>query len=310
MAQVNLKMMQSQGQNTTAMQAVDGSTGLLGHHAPHPHHSEIVAGPAVMHDVGLSAKIVEKKKRLRDPENWKRNKAKKALYSPKCEPKVPNCKHGDKSKTFKCNLLTEEDVRHFHRMFYDNHSKLEQDTFILLYSYSNLVNRKRPKDNSRSSRTVSTTYHIRKANNRVVQVCKLAFENIICVSKSRVSNVVKRHFVSGELPRETRGGSRQNEKYESLRKSVRGFIDRFPVTVVNNEKGQPKHVLAGDLNVQKMLKLYNDEVPENLRVKKDFFYKIFNGEYNIAFANPKEKSPVPPPPAAPVACPSYQHPPY
>ena len=39
-----------------------------------------------------------------------------------------------KNKTFQCSLLTQRDINHFHKVFYNISKKLVQDAFILKYT--------------------------------------------------------------------------------------------------------------------------------------------------------------------------------
>lgn len=61
-------------------------------------------------------------------------------YEPQSLPQFPSCKHNQKA--FRCELVSCQDIRKFHRNFYKCKTKLEQDNYFLRYCHVKLTTKK------------------------------------------------------------------------------------------------------------------------------------------------------------------------
>lgn len=121
-----------------------------------------------------------------------------------------------------------------------------------------------------------------------VQVCQKTFLNILQISRDRVTRIAKRHLEAGTLPRENRGGDSTSKKFDEQRTAVRKFIESLKGVESHycRSKVDSRQYLPCDLNISKLLKMYNDSCDQALTVKRSFFHSIFSKEYNIGFGSP------------------------
>ena len=128
-----------------------------------------------------------------------------------------------------------------------------------------------------------------RSNRRKLQVCQTAFLDTLRLSKNRVSGVVSRHFKSGEMPKEKRGGDRKLKLYETKKQSVVDFVKKF--NVIENHycrsKTSCRQYLDSELNINKMWRMYDAETcDETKKVKLSYFPHIFRTNFNIGFGTP------------------------
>lgn len=76
------------------------------------------------------------------------------------------------------------------------------------------IQRHRPKDGSRSSRSMSVKYFLyKKTDGKKFCVCKSAFMSILNIEKDKITGVLQRlHQSSGGLAKETRVGDQRSQK--------------------------------------------------------------------------------------------------
>lgn len=226
------------------------------------------------------------------PTQWRRNKEKKERYSSPGQPIIPKCKHNKKGKSYECNLLSNKDIQLFHNAFYNDANKITQDQFILKYTSGYTPLRQRGHGH-RENKGITLKYYVLKQNNskKMIQVCRETFLGILRISKNRVQGVSKRFLSSeGKMPKENRGGDKKSAAYRPKRESVIKFISKFPA-VENHycrNKTSERVYLRSDLSINKMWKIYQSETDDpSLRVKKTYFRKIFNTQFNIGFGTPR-----------------------
>ncbi|XP_050306920.1 uncharacterized protein LOC126743744 [Anthonomus grandis grandis] len=148
------------------------------------------------------------RKRSFQPQEWKREKAKVARYSPKSLPEFPKCGHRESNGPFLCWHLTMNDMKEFHRSFYSSKKKADQDAFLLSYCSGSTPARKRSRGHAASKpKAVSLTYKVRQQDGKAVQVCREAFLGILGVKKDRILRLVKKFINTGTAPKENRGCS-------------------------------------------------------------------------------------------------------
>ena len=112
--------------------------------------------------------VIINRKRKRNVENWKRERAKKNRYAAKALPTKPTCKH-KKQNALECIKLEMQDIRRFHEQFYENKTKMQQDEFILRYTTQEQPQRSRAEKegSSRKGMTVRYFVRVRTGNKRI-----------------------------------------------------------------------------------------------------------------------------------------------
>lgn len=183
------------------------------------------------------------------------------------------------------------DLMNIHKHFYAKNDKIYQDNFILKYCVTKNIQRRRPKDGSRSSRNMSTKYFLyKKTDGKMLRVCKSAFMSILNVKNDRITGVLRRsHQSSGGLAKETRGGDHRSQKNEEKRIAIHNFIQSFQCSESHYCRGKSdgRVYLSADLNIKKMWRLYNKSTSPESKVKQSFFRKELNINYNIGFGSPR-----------------------
>lgn len=229
--------------------------------------------------------ITVSRRRKCDVHSWKRTKEVRERYSAKRLPGKPQCAH--KKTVFKCNELNMQDIRRFHENFYKTCCKKDQDNFILRYTTQDKPKRNRTKTGA--SKGIVTKYFVKvkpneKCNKQLVQVCQKAFLNILGIKKDRVQGQCKRHFVTGESPKETRGGDRKSKIFQPKREAVRQFIGRYePVESHYCRNKTTRLYLPSHLSIRKLWRQYNKNSVEQMKVKYDYFRTVFVDDFNISF---------------------------
>lgn len=118
----------------------------------------------------------------------------------------------------------------------------------------------------------------------------MAFISILRIKKSRVEGVMKRHFESGAMAKENRGGDRKAFEFASWKETIQNFVKKFKPLDSHYCRSQIKQrlYLYPDLNIKKMWNLYNDGALPSHEVKIGFFRKIYNSSFNIGFGSPRQ----------------------
>ncbi|CAK1590885.1 unnamed protein product [Parnassius mnemosyne] len=229
----------------------------------------------------------KEKKRKRQPEKWKANKAKTDRYSAKSLPENITCNHN--TKLFACKQLKILDLVHFHRSFYSKPIKHHQDALILKCCSVKKTIRKRPVKNTRKSRDFAIKYTIyAKSLKKASPVFQKVFLNTLKITKYRVQFVMQNFFKSGRIPTEKRGGDHKKQKYAAQRQSVHGFLKSLKYVEAHYCRGssQQRKYLPNELDVKKLFKLFK-QVHPNSPVKPSYFRSIFNEDFNLGFGSPR-----------------------
>lgn len=203
---------------------------------------------------------------------------------------MPSCDHKG-NKTFRCKNLRIVDVKEFHDNFYKTTDKATQDAFILKYIGIREPARRRSKKMDSSKKGISVNYYVKvkSAGDFKLQVCQKTFLNILLISKDRVQRIARNHLRTGEMPLEKRGGDKTSKRFLAKKTSVRNFIEGLKncsETHYCRGKSQARQYLPGDLNISKIWRMYNNQAPVELKVRKTFFRTLFCVEYNIGFGSP------------------------
>lgn len=180
------------------------------------------------------------------------------------------------------------DIKEFHEGLYKYQEKTEQDTFILKHIDVSPPKRDRSKKNG-GKKTVATKYFVKIKGTKdfKIQVCQNTFIGILGVSRFRVNKIAKDYTLNGQMPVERRGGARLNERFRMKRESVKLFIENLKGVESHYCRGKSaRQYLSCDLNIAKLLKMYNSSVNESLKVKRTFFRNIFCQCFNVGFGAP------------------------
>lgn len=109
-------------------------------------------------------------------------------YSASFTPKKPKCKH--KKGVYQCHLLSNKDIKSFHKAFYATPEKIAQDNFILKHCKCSPPRRSRTRDGTKTPKELSVTYYIKGyKKKRNFRVCREAFLEVLDVKKGRVRNI-------------------------------------------------------------------------------------------------------------------------
>lgn len=204
---------------------------------------------------------------------------------PKGLPNKPACKH--KKKNLRCNDVPMQDIRRFHEVFYSNKDKISQDNFILKYTVQVNPKRRRPSEKAGSQKGLTITYYIKSRSLGLVQVCGKTFLEVLGISKFRVQNICKRHHITGQAPKENRGGDTKSRKYKERRKEVTQFIQSLKCVESHYTRSQSiREYFPSDCSARKLWKLYNHQAEAHNQVKYHFFWDIFMTDFNISFKTP------------------------
>lgn len=210
-------------------------------------------------------------------------------YGPPGPPEYPRCGH--LTKSYKCKKLTMKDIKEFHQNFYSTRDKNLQDAFIIKHVTVTTIKRARPTKHSTSIKKVSTNFYIRVSGTEkfCLRVCQQTFVNVLQISRKRVQTLAKKFLITGRMPIDRRGGARPNPVYESRRTAIKKFIEKLQCCESHYSRGKSIHrrYLPGNLSINKLYRMYNNEQTEDsLKSKKTFFQKIFTTQYNIGFGTP------------------------
>lgn len=206
-------------------------------------------------------------------------------YSPKSLPIYPKCQH--KTTSLQCSSLTMVDIKNFHKLYYSSNDKLKQDNFILNYCNVKKVDRHRPSTGSRPSKTLSISYKIRTSS-RNVPVCRETFLGVLGISKNRVQTVTKHYLLTGDVPKENRGGDRVKNKNDGKKNAVVAYISGYKSVESHycRSKTTMRVYLPCELSIKAMWRAYNSDCVQQLNVNYSYFRMLFNTKFNIGFGSP------------------------
>lgn len=204
-------------------------------------------------------------------------------------PAFPTCNHS--GGKYKCKTVPLQDFRRFNQNFYARKDKIYQDNYILKFTSSVPISRKRPTSGRYSTQSMRTKYFIGSKDKGMIPVCLNTFIRVSNVSRFRVNGVLKRFRETGQLCTENRGGDRVSGKNQAKKESVMRFINSFKCSEPHYcAKHTGRKYLPSELNIKKMWKMYNNSLAENcsnLNVSHWYFRFIFNTKYNLGFGSPR-----------------------
>ncbi|XP_074028086.1 uncharacterized protein [Leptinotarsa decemlineata] len=234
------------------------------------------------------------KKRVRNPENWKRtiNKRKKCAgqeYVTKSSKTV----RSKSFKPFECKckgrcsfLLPAERQMELHNNFYTLESFDLQTAY--LFGLIKVVNKLRCYTlNPESKREHTRLYFLPRQDGVEHKVCKPFFQAVFQVSAGRLDRLLKHKSLGTPPPCDKRGKHPPHNKTSDVKKmELKDFIEKFPwyESHYGREKSNHRKYLSPDLSLGKMYQLYKDETQDPLSYF--IFRDTFNKEYNLHFHPP------------------------
>lgn len=178
--------------------------------------------------------------------------------------------------------VSRDDVLFTRNQIYSSVNKKDQDTKI-----SHLLKVASPKRDRKMKQTIRIKYIFWNTNRQAChQVCQKFFLKALNLSQRRVITIAKQ-VKSGTGIVENRGGDRKSHLFGSKRAAVVHFIGSLRGTESHYSRTKSQRIyLSSELNISKLFVMYNNKATDRLRVKRSFFYHIFNTKFNLGFGSP------------------------
>lgn len=248
------------------------------------------------------------RKRKREPQNWKKNKA--ALmrakgeayksYSGKDIPKkTPNlgmlC---NEACPFQCSVKFSKEQRE--KLFFDFYKLNVNDKNALLYSCISKVNVQRQRKNANKHKSSSFHYMV-KNECETVRVCKTALAAIFKIGRGKIDHIQKFIKAGHSIPPPDCRGKHMirphrisPEVVDYIKDHIRSFSCQES-HYSQTKNMQPKKFLSPLLSLRKMYCLYLGEVsandkPEQFKVTESTYRHIFSSKFNISFGHPRSET--------------------
>lgn len=192
------------------------------------------------------------------------------------------CRHKEQSG-YRCEQFNTQLIILNRELLYKNKLKIDQDQFLarLIVPYIPKRHKYTPENKKKN---FSCNYFL-KHKKKSKRVCQAFFLKALSVTGRRVNTIAKTIF-HGNIPKENRGGDRLTATFKQKKESILKFLKKLPAkeSHYNRNKSQRCYV-SPELNIKKLWRIYNDSVDNPLKVKKTYFWNIFN-TLNIGFSSP------------------------
>ncbi len=112
---------------------------------------------------------------------------------------------------------------------------------------------------------------------------------IIIIGKTRLRRLGHNFSMTGQSPKENRGGYRPNEKYDRLHSSIIAFIKTLTVRQSHySRRKTTRQYLPSELTITKLYKMWCDKQKAENKptASKAFFTNIFYNKFNLGFGRP------------------------
>jgi hypothetical protein len=127
-------------------------------------------------------------------------------------------------------------------------------------------------------------YFLKAADNQNIPVCAKFFRKLFGVGQRRL-NTIAEGCKTGEGEVDKRGGDHKERKYGEKRVKVYEFLSKLKACESHYSRNKSQRLyLPSNLNINKLFKMYNNSVTDNLKVKKTFFTKIFETKFSSAYS--------------------------
>lgn len=235
------------------------------------------------------------RKRLRIPENWRKNSKKLKINSGKSYVSRMGKMHPAKQVKPACNncifectrKISEECRTELFNNFYALRDKTRQRDFI-----SKCITSLEPKQEKGRKRAINKVYHF-VVNGNNIRVCKKFFTSTLDISNNAVATVVSKTNENGYVEEEKRGkhSNRVNKTKDTMIQDIVDHINSFPRIDSHYCRSRTKkQYLEGSLNLTLMHRLYKEKCAAEGKqwVKKPIYEQVFNTQFNIGFHKPKK----------------------
>ncbi|KAK8401138.1 hypothetical protein O3P69_002712 [Scylla paramamosain] len=241
----------------------------------------------------------EKKKRTRNPENWKKEKRKRAILSgqpyvnTKGELVGPRAIGPDCNCKNKCfTAVNDENRNAIFNGYYSLNSYDEQNAYLYGLIRRHDIQRKRKPVSER--RTCSYKYYVR-IKGKEIQVCKKAFANIHGISDKKIRTLCIKHEQNILFPRDNRGRHRNRPK--KVTPELVTLIKHHILKMLSGPNGsdyiKTDKNQGPDVNISKLhknfLQQYEPEAIDmetdkvikdyDAKVKSWLYFKVFHEEF-------------------------------
>lgn len=195
----------------------------------------------------------------------------------------PPCGH--KEGRFKCCTIPVYHLIRNRMKVYRHLNKLQQDRILSSFLVVSSPKRRRPRKEDGKLKALTTKFQVR-VDNIQVPVCSKFFRALFGIGTTRLNSIAS-SVVAGNAICEKRGGDRRTKQNFAKKNSVIQFIANLEARESHYNRQKSKRLyLSSDLNITKLFKMYNESVPDSLKVKKWFFSNIFSKKFNLGFGDP------------------------
>lgn len=166
--------------------------------------------------------------------------------------------------------------------------RVEQKALVLLHCTSSAVKRRRGKE-ADPRRSIAAVYKVRLENGKEIRVCHDMFCAVLAVGHSTVARYIKHKHERGELKPDRRGGDQKFKRFCGKRSAVVRFIQRLHAreSLYNRKKTKRLYLPVELKSIRNLWKIYNEQAPDDARVKYGFFHHIFRTKFNLSFRTPR-----------------------
>ena len=242
---------------------------------------------------------VQREKKKRDPESWKRNMNRKQKKEKRNRGCILTCEHGLGSKICGIRKIDVEELYHVHRKFWRLENAVQERQYIQRFIEISSVCRVRldKDERKRKQRNYNIECYI-QTHSEKVRVCKEALLGVLSIGRSKLELAAKSMLEYDEAMRENRGGAKPT--LEGLRNAIIADIQKYRVRERHYARGGTvgRVYLPGELSIKKMFLnfvkthqhlpvRYTDKKLENLPCKYPYYYYIFKTDFNIGFGTIK-----------------------
>lgn len=244
------------------------------------------------------------RKRRRDPQCWKKNKAATLRekgegyisYSGKVMPKkTPNlgilC--NDKCP-FHCNEKFSQQQRE--HIFFNLYKLDTNAKNAYLYNCISIMPVQRQRKDATTHKTSSYTYMV-KNDRENVRVCKTALTALFMVGRGKIDHLQKSLKAGNIVPPPDCRGKHMNRPHRlapHVSEYIESHIRTFPseLSHYSRNKNIHKEYLSPLLSIKKMYELYlaevnRDDKPEDFKVAECTYRHIFSTKFNLSFGHPR-----------------------
>ena len=231
---------------------------------------------------------LEKRKRKRNPEEWKKVKKQKLVNAgqgkelkPPCGPKCRLRCHEKFSEEMRSQIFTE---------FYASADKATQSQ--QLSSLVTVHPKKKPRNKENvNSRRKNTREYFLLSKGVNIKVCQKMFLNTFSIDEKRLRTILNNRTETGAPFRDMRGRHDNHVRNGEREKPVMEHIMSFQVFESHYVRRESKNeYLPTELNISVMYRMYKEwAATKNYPIESyDFYYRVFHEKFNIKFQKPKK----------------------